>query len=105
MTRGVNDVDDEVFAVLALTFSANSGVLRQDGDALFLFKVTRVHHSVCNFFVVAENAGLLQHGVHESGLAMVDVCDNGDITELGIAHRRIAPNKLRGLKEKDTALL
>ena len=43
---GVDDVDDEVAAVFACAMAADGGVLGQDGDALFLFQVTGVHHAV-----------------------------------------------------------
>ena len=81
MTRGVDDVDDEVGAVLALAGTPDGGVLGEDGDALFLLKVTGVHDTVLNLRVRVENARLAQHGVHEGGLAVVDVRDDGDITE------------------------
>jgi hypothetical protein len=31
-------------------------------------------------FIGAERAALLQHSVDQRGLAVVDVCDDGDIT-------------------------
>jgi hypothetical protein len=56
VARGVNDVDDQVIAIAAGTLAADSGVLGQDGDALFPFQVTGVHHTVGYFTVVAEHA-------------------------------------------------
>ena len=38
------------------------------------------------FLVSAEDAALFQHGVHERGLAMVDVRDDGDVAD-GIVRR------------------
>ena len=40
--------------------------------------------STC-FFVGAEDAALIEHGVDESGLAVVHVGDDGDVADTGIA--------------------
>ena len=57
-------------------------VLRQDGDAALALEVVRVHHARHDHLVVAEHAALVQHGVHQRGLAVVDVGDDGDIANL-----------------------
>src|SRR5699024_7487447 len=93
VTRGVDDVDNEVAAVLAGTLAAHGGVLGQDGDALLAFEITGVHHAVSDTTVVVEHAGLLQHGVDEGGLAVVDVGDDGDVAELRMGHEWAAPIK------------
>ncbi len=49
------------------------------------FDVVAVHRAFGDGLVVAEGAGLLQKLVHERGLAMVDVRDDGDVAKL---HRR-----------------
>ena len=65
----------------------DGGVLGQDGDAAFAFQVVGIHDALGNGFVGAEGAGLAQHGVHQRGLAVVDVGDDGDISD-GRAHGR-----------------
>ena len=72
VARCVDDVDVGV-AVLDGT------VLRQDRDATFLFNVSRIHHPFGDLLVVAEGAGLAQQLVDESGFAVVDVSDDGDV--------------------------
>ena len=87
VTRGINDVNDEIIAVFAQPLAANGGVFRENRNAFFLLQITRVHDAISNFPVVTKDAGLLQHGVHEGGFTMVDVRDNGDITKLWMRQR------------------
>ncbi len=56
----------------------NRGRLGENGDPAFLFNITGVHHAFCNALVVA---GLLQEFIDQCGFAMIDVCDNSDITQ------------------------
>ncbi len=71
---GVDDVDLVVVIV-------EGGVLRKDGDAALFFKIVGVHDAIGDGLVGAEGAALAQHGVHEGGLAMVDVGDDGDVED------------------------
>ncbi len=75
VARGVDDVD-----LRALV--ADGRVLRENGDAAFAFEVVRVHDPLGDFLVLPESAGLAQESVHERGLAMIDVGDDGDIAQL-----------------------
>ena len=86
VARGVNNVDDKVLAVLAQALAVNSRVLGQNGNAALTLLIVGVHDAVRVFTVVTKGAGLLQHAVDQGGLAMVNVRDNGNITELGITH-------------------
>ena len=81
---GVDDVNNKVFAVLAGALPANGGVLSENGNALLALQIAGIHDAVYDFFVVAERARLAQHGINESGLAMVDVSDDGNVTKLGV---------------------
>ena len=76
----VDDVDLHDLAVLVLP--ADARVLREDGDSALFFEVVGVHHPLDRDFVLAERAGLLEHEIDESGLAVVDVRDDRDISEL-----------------------
>ncbi len=71
----VHDVD----AVIA---PAQGGVFGQDGDAALLLQVVGVHDPFHRGAPVAERAGLLQEFVHQRGLAVVYVGDDGDVAEL-----------------------
>ena len=75
MPGGVDDVD-----VGALPL--DRAVLREDRDAALAFEVVAVHHALCDLLVLAEGAALAQQLVHERGLAVVDVGDDGDVANL-----------------------
>jgi len=77
---GVDDVDDDLGAVGLTT--VHRGVLREDGDALLALEVTGVHHPVDDLFSLGEDAGLAKHRVDQSGLAVVDVRHDRDVTEV-----------------------
>ena len=68
----VDDVD--LYVVIE-----DGGVLGQDRDAAFALQFVRVHHPFDVMLVGAKGAALLQHGVDQRGLAVVDVGDDGDI--------------------------
>ena len=75
VARRVDDVDP-------VTVPLKRGVLRPDRDPLLTFEVHRIHHPVLYFLVRAESSGLAQQLIHERGLAVVDVRNDGDITNL-----------------------
>ena len=61
---------------------ADGGVLREDRDALLALEVVGVHDPLDDFLVLAEDAGLPEHGVDERRLAVVDVGDDGDVADV-----------------------
>ena len=63
----------------------DGGVFREDGDAALAFELVGIHDALGDGFIGAEGSGLAKHGVDESGLAVVDVGDDGDIADS--AHR------------------
>ncbi len=81
VTGRVDDVDRHVAVV-------DGRVLGQDGDALFPLEVHGVHHPVGDLLVGPEGAGLAEHGVDQGGLAVVDVGDDGDVSEIGAFHEK-----------------
>ena len=91
MARGVDHVDNEVLAVLAQTLAVDSGVLRQNGDAALALLVIGVHDAIRVLAMVAKSAGLLQHSVDEGGFTVINVCDDGYVTELSVTHVWGAP--------------
>ena len=68
----VDDVDQRVAVV-------DGGVLGEDGDAALALEVGVVHRAFGDALVGAENAALMQQGIDERGLAVVDVGDDGDV--------------------------
>ncbi len=82
VARGVDHVDDDGRAVRVLPVVEHRGVLREDRDALLALEVVRVHHAVLALEVGVERVRLLEHGVDERGLAVVDVGHDGHIAEV-----------------------
>ncbi len=76
MARRVHNIDRDV-AVL------DRGVLREDRDALLAFEIHRVHDAIRRLGMVTEGAGLPQHRVDEGCLAMIDVGNDRDVTQIG----------------------
>ena len=58
-------------------------VLGEDRDPAFAFLVHRVHDSVGDGLMRGEHAGLTQQSVDEGGLAVVNVRDDGDVSDIG----------------------
>ena len=81
VARGVHDVDLGVLIV-------NGGVFGQDGDAPLPLQIVGVHHPVHGGLILPVDAALLQHFVHQSGLSVVHVGDDGDISQLFVLHMR-----------------
>ena len=59
----------------------HGGVFGLDGDALFLLEVHGVHGSFLDLLVLAEGSALFKEFVDEGGFPMVDVGDDGDVTD------------------------
>jgi hypothetical protein len=78
VTWGIDDVD---FGVV----KEKSGVLGENGNATLALQVVGVHDALDEGLVGAKNTALAQHGVDESGLAVVDVRDDGDVANV-LAH-------------------
>src|SRR5215471_11811447 len=95
MSGSIDDVD--LHAVVT-----HAGDLGQNGDASLALEVVGIHHAFDVLLMSTEDAALVEHGVDESGLAMIDVSDDGDITDIRIAafhwfgySRAHSPNRIR----------
>ena len=75
VARGVHDVD-------LGPPPPDRRVLCEDGDAPLALERIRIHHPLHYDLVLAKCAGLPQHLVHESRLAVVDVRDDGHVPDL-----------------------
>ncbi len=69
----IDDVDQDVVVV-------NGGVFRKDGDPALPLEFVAVHGAFRDAFVGAERPALVEQGIDEGGLAVVDVGDDGDVT-------------------------
>ena len=80
VARGVDDVDHGLAAVGVTAM--HGGVLGQDRDALFLLQITGVHQSLHGVVAaVAQRPGLSQHRIDQGRFSVVDVRDDGDVSE------------------------
>ena len=79
MARGVDDVDLVVLIV-------NGRILGENGDAALALEIAGVHHALHHGLILAVDAALLQHLVDQRGLAMVNVCNDGDIPNFILRH-------------------
>ena len=90
VARRVHDVDLHVLVV-------DGGVLGQNGDAALPLQIVGVHDALHRGLVLAVDAALLEHFVHQGGLAVVDVGDNGDVSQLRILQSGAPLNLFRNL--------
>ena len=60
----------------------DGGVLGENRDAAFTLQIVGVHDAVDQVLVGAKRAALPQHGVYQRGLAVVNVRDDRDITNV-----------------------
>ena len=79
---GVDHVDGDGLAVGGRAVVGHRGVLGQDGDALFALQVTGVHDAVFKVVVLGKGVGLLEHGVDQGGLAVVNVGHDRDVAQV-----------------------
>jgi hypothetical protein len=70
----VHDIDARVVVEKGSGF-------RKDGDAALAFEFVGVHHARHQYLIAAEDAALAEHGVNQRGLAVVNVGDDGDVTD------------------------
>ena len=75
MARRVDDVD-------AMTFPLHRSALGQNGDAALALQIVGVHGALVHMLIVADGAGLFQQLIDQRGLAVVDVSNNGDVTDI-----------------------
>ena len=75
MTRRVHDV---YFGVAV----ADGRVLGQNGDAPLTLQIVGVHDAIHGLLIFPIYTALLEHFVHQRGLAVVDVGNDGNVSQL-----------------------
>jgi hypothetical protein len=75
VTGGIDDVDSGALPI-------HRGAFRQDGDAALALEIVGIHDALGNLLVGAERPRLPEQLVDQGGLAVVDMGDDGDITQL-----------------------
>ena len=75
MAGGIHNVD--------LGIAVHDGsVFGKDGDPALPLQIVGVHDPLGHLFVGAEHAALPQQLIHQRGLSMIDVGDDGDIAKV-----------------------
>ncbi len=96
---GVDDVDRHALRVPRgdgrWAVVVDRCVLREDRDALLALKVAGVHRAFLDMLVGAESTALPEHLVDEGGLAVIDVGDDGDVSDVAAVLRRHKGQSLR----------
>ena len=75
MAGGVDDIDLDAFV-------RDGHILRENGDAALALQVVVVQDEVPEVLGTANEIGLIDHPVHERRLAVVDVGDDGDVSDV-----------------------
>ena len=75
MTGRVDDIDFHVVV-------PDGCVLRHDGDPTFFFQVHRIHHPFHHDLMCPEGAGLPEHGIEQGGFAVIDMRNDGNISDI-----------------------
>ena len=73
MAWGINDIN-------VGTFVFNRAVFRENRNATFFFQVIGIHDTVINLLIFTEGTGLSEQLINQSGFAMVNVSNDGDIS-------------------------
>ncbi len=61
-------------------------VFGQDRDAAFAFEIVAVENLIPDELGFAVTSALMQHAIDQAGFAVVDVCDDGHIADVGATH-------------------
>ena len=75
MARSVNNINVSTLVVHRTVFG-------KDGDATLFFKVIGVHYALGHRLILAKGTRMLKQLVNQGGLAVVNVGNNGNVSEL-----------------------
>ena len=85
MAGCVKNIDTELLSLKVAGAGSedivHSAVLRQNGDSALALKRVGIHHALLIRSADLKGAGLLEERVHERGLTVVNVSDNGNIAK------------------------
>ncbi|CQN02362.1 hypothetical Protein ERS011763_04625 [Salmonella enterica subsp. enterica serovar Typhimurium str. DT104] len=71
----INDVDTVIIPF-------NSGVFSEDSNTTLFLQIVGVHHSLLSFGTRVERTGLLEQLINQGSFTMVNVRDDGDVTQI-----------------------
>ena len=79
MARSIDDINSD-------RAPGNRGIFGQNGDATLALQGKGIEHPLHHLFVSAEDSRLAEQGVHEGGLAVVNVGDNCQVSDIVATH-------------------
>ena len=79
MARRIHNIDFDRFIM-------DGRVLCHDRDAALPFEIQVVHDPFRHALVLAKSAALFQHGIHQRGLPMIDVGNDGNVPNIFSFH-------------------
>ena len=75
VTRCINDINFYAFIFYRCVF-------RKDGNASFTFQIIAIHDELTGFLVFAEDLGSMQDFVDQCCFTMVNVSNDGDVSDI-----------------------
>ena len=85
--RRINNID---FAIAIF----DRCVFRVDRNAALFFLITGIHHKLTHGFMSSERAALFEERVNQCGFTVVNVSDDGDVSD---CHKDASPGALAAL--------
>ena len=95
MSRGVDEVEDIIVAILAVIMQPHG--LGLDRDTALAFQVHLVKVLV-GFLAVGKRSGRLEQAVRQGRFAMINVGDDGKVANPGLFHKYARGNLAVSLK-------
>jgi len=94
VARGIDDINTVVLPL-------DGSILGKDGNAALTLEIVGIHNAIGVAATLVQRAGLFQQFIHQGGLAMIDVGDDGNIAQFfyhsdnlsWAKKRRIVPEK------------
>ena len=75
VSRSINDVDPDALII-------NGRILGKDRDASLSLEIIAVHDLLYDLLILSIDTCLLEHGIYDSSLTVVNVCDDGDVAHI-----------------------
>ncbi len=89
MTRSIDDVDLGVLVMYG-------GVFGQNGNTALPLQIVGVHDAIHDLLIFAVYAALLEHLVHQGGFSVVNMGDDGYISQIiHVLHIQIYQSKIK----------
>lgn len=75
-------VTRSIYYVDLMLLILHRGILAEDGNASLPFQIVVIHDQFPCILILPEHLGGMQDLIHQSGLTMVNVSDDGDVSDI-----------------------